>query len=159
MLLIYPPVAKPSEPPAGLAKLAGVLNHHHIQPHILDANLEALYHRIDRPVDSSDQWTRRATAHLASNLATLLNGEAFNNPDRYKRTVMDINRVVQTAQPQFDGAVTLVNYTDHRFSPVQSADLILAAENPGTKSLFRIFQFPPRWPAPRPATVPHWLFP
>jgi hypothetical protein len=52
---------------------------------------------------------------------------------------MDINRVVQTARPQFDGTLTLVNYTDHRFSPVQSADLILAAENPEQNPFFEYF--------------------
>jgi hypothetical protein len=28
MILIHPPVAKPCEPPAGIAKLCGSLNHH-----------------------------------------------------------------------------------------------------------------------------------
>jgi hypothetical protein len=139
MLFIYPPVAKPSEPPAGLARLAGALKYHHIQYDILDANLEGLFHRMNSPGNLPDRWTRRAAGHQSTNLAALYNGEAFTNFDRYKRTVLDINRVVQTAQPQFNGTVTLVNYTDHSFSPVQSADLIRAAEIPEQNPFFEYF--------------------
>jgi hypothetical protein len=139
MLFIYPPVAKPSEPPAGLAKLAGALTHHHINHHIIDTNIEALFHRIHKPADGSDPWTRRAARHLTSNMEALYNGQAFINLDRYKRAVMDINRIVQTAQPQFDGTLTLVNYLDRRFSPVRSADLIQAAENPEQNPFFDYF--------------------
>ena len=139
MLLIYPPVAKPSEPPAGLAKLAGALNHHHINHQIIDANLEALLHRVQGPVNSPDQWTHRAGRHLASNLTALSNGEAFRNLDFYKRTVIDINRIVQMAQPQLDGTLTLVNYVDQRLSPVCSEDLIRAADNPEQNPFFAYF--------------------
>ena len=40
MLLIYPPVAKPCEPPAGLAYLAGALRGNDLPCTLLDANLE-----------------------------------------------------------------------------------------------------------------------
>ena len=40
MLLIYPPMAKPCEPPAGIARLAGALRGHRIPCTLLDANLE-----------------------------------------------------------------------------------------------------------------------
>ncbi len=139
ILIIYPPVAKPGEPPAGPAKLSGALNYHYIRHHLIDANIEALFHRINRPMNNPDQWTKRAVGHLNSNLASLFNREAFNNLDRYKRTVMDINRVVKTARPQLDGIVTLANYADHRFSPVRSADLIRAAESPEQNPFFDYF--------------------
>jgi hypothetical protein len=139
MLFIYPPVAKPSEPPAGLAKLAGALNTHRLSHQIIDANLEALSHRVGSPMASDDKWTRRAKRHLPSNLDSLFNGQAFDNLDRYKRTVVDINRVVQLAQPQFDGSITLVNYTDHRLSPVRSQDLIRAAEDPKQNPFYHYF--------------------
>ena len=42
MILIHPPVAKPCEPPAGIAKLCGVLNQHRVKYRVLDANLEGL---------------------------------------------------------------------------------------------------------------------
>ena len=42
MILIHPPVVKPCEPPAGLAKLAGVMYDHDIPCKVIDANLEGL---------------------------------------------------------------------------------------------------------------------
>ena len=42
MLLIFPPVAKPCEPPAGIAKLAGALKAHGVPCTVLDANLEGM---------------------------------------------------------------------------------------------------------------------
>ena len=139
MLLIHPPVVKPCEPPAGLARLAGALGHHHVQAEILDANGEGLFHRLRGSVPDPDKWTGRALRHLSSNLEALRSGRAFDNLDRYKRTVTDINRVVQKAQPQFDGTLTLVNYADNQLSPVRSADLIRAAENPEKNPFFDWF--------------------
>jgi hypothetical protein len=140
MLIIHPPVDKPSEPPAGPAKLAGALKHHHIRHFILDANLESLHHRIQHPGPDPDLWTRRAERRLSSHLEDLTNWTAFRNLDRYKRTVMDINRLVQTAGPQFDGTISLVNFTDHRLSPLRSADLIRAAENPEQNPFYDYFR-------------------
>ena len=42
MILIHPPVVKPCEPPAGLAKLAGAMYDHDIPCKVIDANLEGL---------------------------------------------------------------------------------------------------------------------
>lgn len=139
MLFIYPPVAKPCEPPAGLARISGALTHHRISHRIVDANLEAFVHRLSGETDRVDSWTRRAVRHLPSNLEAIYNGQAFQNLDRYKRTVNDINRVVQMARPEFDGQVTLSNYSDQRFSPVRSGDLLRAAENPDQNPFFDYF--------------------
>ncbi len=42
MILIYPPVSKSCEPPAGVALLAGALKQHHIACKVIDANVEAM---------------------------------------------------------------------------------------------------------------------
>ena len=42
MILVNPPVVKPCEPPAGIAKLCGALNQHGIKYSVWDANLEGL---------------------------------------------------------------------------------------------------------------------
>ena len=42
MLLIHPPVVKPCEPPAGLAKLSGFMNYHDIPCGVIDANVEGI---------------------------------------------------------------------------------------------------------------------
>jgi Radical SAM superfamily len=139
MLLIHPPVVKACEPPAGLAKLAGALSTHQVQHEMVDANLEALLFRLQSPVDALDRWSRRAVRHLPSDLQALRCGKGFDNLDLFTRTVTDINRIVQTARPHFDGTITLVNYGDSRLSPLRSADLIRAAETPGDNPLFDWF--------------------
>ena len=71
MILIHPPVAKPSEPPAGIAKLCGGLNHHGIKYRVLDANLEGLLSLLKTPPVSQDTWTYRAFRHLSGHLVSL----------------------------------------------------------------------------------------
>lgn len=139
MLLIHPQTVKPCESPAGLARLAGALNHHQVHHRIIDANLEGLCFRLQSPVTDADQWTRRAVRHLSANLEALWNGQAFKNLDRYKRVVNDLNRVVQSAGPPFNGTLSLGNYTDQTLSPVRSADLIRAAETPEQNPFFDYF--------------------
>jgi len=140
MLFIHPPVAKPSEPPAGLAKLAGAVKHHRLKAQFVDANLEALLQRLSNPSGLTDKWTLRAEKHLPANLASLLDGQAFRQIDRYKKTILDINRVVQAALPQADGTLSLMNYHDARLSPVRSQDLINAAEHPERNPFYDYFQ-------------------
>ncbi|MCK9391652.1 MAG: radical SAM protein [Syntrophales bacterium] len=43
LLLIHPPVSKPCEPPAGIARLAGALREHGISCTVIDANIEGLH--------------------------------------------------------------------------------------------------------------------
>lgn len=129
MLLIYPPVAKISEPPAGLAKLAGALNHFNISCRVVDANLEGMLHLLNTPCTAvtSDTWTRRACRHLQDHLIALRDGEIYQNIDRYKQAVTDINRVLQVKGRAAGVDLNLGNYVDHQLSPVKSIDLIKAA--------------------------------
>jgi hypothetical protein len=46
MILIHPPVAKPCEPPGGIARLSGALNAHGTNHILLDLNLEALLYTL-----------------------------------------------------------------------------------------------------------------
>ncbi|MDZ7831600.1 MAG: radical SAM protein [Desulfobacterales bacterium] len=134
MLLIHPPVAKPGEPPAGPARLAFALRSRGIGCRVWDANLEGLLDLLGRPVAARDTWTRRAVARVTENLAALRSPEISRSLDRYKRAVMDINRVLQMAGKAAGSHITLANYGDARFSPVKSKDLLDAAarfhENP-----------------------------
>ncbi len=129
ILLIYPPVAKPCEPPAGLAKLAFALRSHGVDCRTYDANLEALLDTIARPRSPEDTWSRRAVTHRQAHLDALRTRDLYRNRDRYKRAVMDTARVLHLAGRPFDAAITLSNYTTSRLSPVRSADLIRAAED------------------------------
>lgn len=130
MLLINPPVAKPSEPPAGIAKLAGALAAHGIPCRVLDANLEGLLHLLDQPCTAADTWTRRAVKGYTKNLASLRDPGTYRSPDRYTRAVRDINRSLATSSRNSGAVPGLADYQHEHWSPLRSADLLAAAERP-----------------------------
>ncbi len=130
ILLIHPPVAKPCEPPAGIARLAGALNSNDIDCTVIDANIEGLYHLLDNLEEPTDTWSRRAVRHLESHLTSLRNGAIYQKPDAYRRAVADINRLLSWVAKDSKIRVSLANYEDQRLSPVRSTDLLKAAQHP-----------------------------
>lgn len=138
MLLIFPPVAKACEPPAGIAKLAGALKAHHIPCTLLDANLEGLLFLLQQPQTASDTWTRRAIKNSSTNLASLKNPRTYQSPDRYSRAVRDLNRVLEAFAKPYHAVLGLADYHHAILSPVRSADLLAAAEHP-EQNLFHAY--------------------
>jgi len=130
ILLIHPPVAKPSEPPAGIAKLAGALGAHGIEHSLIDANLEGMLFLLQRPSIAQDTWTRRACRSLPAHLKNLRSPSLYTNIDRYRRAVGDVNHLLQTAVPDLTGSPGLCDYHDPRLTPVRSHDLLSSAERP-----------------------------
>jgi radical SAM superfamily enzyme YgiQ (UPF0313 family) len=147
MLLVYPPVVKPCEPPPGIARLAGSLRSRGIRCNVLDANLEGLLGLMDTVPDASDKWTARALRNRESNLAELRSIEGYRGIDRYKRTVTDLNRLVEKAvspracdsSASISLRVGLSNYQDTQRSPVRSSDLIQASEHPEENPFYPYF--------------------
>lgn len=139
MLLIHPPVAKPGEPPAGIARLAGSLQAHGLPCRLLDANLEGLLWLMEQPVTAADTWTRRAVKGRAGHLAALRDPRTFRSPDRYVRAVRDLNRLLAVAGNESRAAVGLADYQQADFSPVSSADLLRAAAEPERNPFFPWF--------------------
>ena len=140
ILLIHPPVVKPSEPPAGVARLAGALREHGRSYEVVDANIEGLLHLLQGEVPTEDTWTRRAFRHREGNLASLRNGRAFGNIDRYIRAVSELNRVLECVSGPFGTQLSLSNFAQHSCSPVKSSDLIRAAENPQENVFYPYFR-------------------
>ena len=144
MILIYPPVAKPSEPPAGIARLSGALEHYGVKHYILDANMEGLLHLLqcscrspDRPYDT---WTARAVRNCTRNLASLGDLSTYHKFDRYKRAVLDLNRVLETSVADSAVAVSLADSRHKELSPLRSGDLIRASENPEGDPFYPYFR-------------------
>ena len=135
MLLIYPPVAKPCEPPAGIACLAGALRGHDLPCTLLDANLEGLFYLLDLPFTANDTWSHRAHRNLKTHIASLKTAELYLNPARYQRAVADINRVLEMTGKQHQLSISLANYQDPNLSPLKSHDLLKAAKDP-KKNIF-----------------------
>jgi hypothetical protein len=139
MLLIFPPVAKPCEPPAGVAKLAGALKAHDIACTILDSNLEGLLFLLQQPKSAQDTWTRRSLKNISSNLAALRDTGTYRSLSRYSRAVHELQRALEVSATDTRAILGLADYHDNMLSPVRSADLISAATNPGKNPYFLYF--------------------
>ena len=140
IVLIHPPVTRPCEPPAGIARLAGALNDHNCSHLVLDANIEGLLFLTATTEKARDTWTRRAGKQLEKNLASLRNGKAFKNKGRYNSAVAEINRILAVGSVENDTRVTLNNYSQTTLSPVKSADLLYSAEHPESNVFYPYFQ-------------------
>ncbi len=140
MLLIFPPVAKPCEPPAGIAKLSGALSAHGISCSILDANVEGLLYLLGRSHIASDTWTRRAIKNASRNVAALRDAQTYRSLDRYSRAVKDVNRVLEVSGRASGAIPGLADYHHQRLSPVRSADLVFAAEHPEQNPFYDYFK-------------------
>jgi hypothetical protein len=138
ILLIFPPVAKPSEPPAGIALLSAALTAHNVAHTLLDANLEGMLNLLKKPLTSVDTWTLRAHRNLSKNLNSLRSWAVYRNIDAYKRAVLDINRVLNVSAGK-EVRISLADYSDNRLSPVKSQDLLYAAEHPTENPFFEYF--------------------
>lgn len=140
MILINPPVAKPGEPPAGIAKLAGALNLQGVSCLILDANIEGLLYLMQQSGNASDTWSRRAVRHWPEHLAALKDHAIYQSPARYARAVSDLQRLLAVSSRGRGATVGLADYQHEQLSPVRSADLMHAAAHPQENPFYPYFQ-------------------
>src|SRR5512144_2555184 len=162
MLLVFPPAAKPCEPPPGIAKLAGALRSRGISCQLLDANLEGMLHlagqsqaasdtwtrranrkwtRMDANKASqhaADTWTRRAVNNISTNIAALRHPGTYRSFSRYSRAVRDVNRVLSVSGGH-GVQVGLADYQHRSLSPLRSADLIFSAAHPEQNPFYPYF--------------------
>lgn len=143
ILLIHPPVAKACEAPGGPARLAGALLRYGVVCRIWDANIEGQLALLNRSAKectgSTDTWTRRAATHLADHLASLRSQGFYACPDRYRRSVADLNRLLAVAGRPFGVRLSLTDY-EATLSPLRSADLLQSAAEPEANPFYAWFQ-------------------
>ncbi len=139
MLLIFPPLAKACEPPAGIARLAASLTSHGIPCRQLDANLEGQLWLLERPLTATDTWSRRALKGRSANLAALREPASYRNRDRYARVISDLGRALALAAAGNGVTLGLADYQHDTLSPVRSADLLTAARHPELNPFFPYF--------------------
>lgn len=139
MLLIFPPIAKASEPPAGMARLAAALASRGIPCRLLDANLEGQLWLLEQPPAASDTWTRRAYKGRAAYISALRDARTYRAPDRYRRSVSDLDRLLAVSALPLSASVGLADYRHAALSPLRSADLIAAAEEPQQNPFYPYF--------------------
>lgn len=140
MILLFPPAAKPCEPPVGLARLVGTLRHHGVPVKAIDMNLEGFRYLYEKEISPEDQWTNRAIRKRESNLDLLMTPAGYENQDRYKNAVLDINRILKAASEPFDSLITLANFKHNRLSPLKSSDLLYAADHPEENIYYPYFK-------------------
>ena len=129
ILLINPPLVKPSEPPPGIARLYGTLAAAGAKCLIIDANIEAILHLFGKSPPDSDRWTRRAVRNRARNLELVRSMPGYLDLQRYKRAVFDLNRLIgKSTQSGGPVRLSLSNYQHSELSPVRAMDLLRAAE-------------------------------
>lgn len=135
IIFINPPVIKPCEPPAGIARLSACLQDTDIDRVVVDANVEGLLFLLSNHCQATDTWSKRASKNLHYHLGELRSGKIYNNHGRYQRAIADINRLLEISARPFDVHLSLGNYQDNQHSPLNSTDLLWAAGNPD-KNLF-----------------------
>jgi len=139
MLLIFPPVAKACEPPAGICRLAAALQANDLPVTLLDANQEALLWLLEQPPAADDTWTRRAWNSRSRHVAALREAGTYRQGDRYIRAVNDLNRLLAVAGADRGITAGLADYQDAQFSPLRSSDLLAAADEPERNPFFPWF--------------------
>jgi hypothetical protein len=139
MILIYPPVAKACEPPAGITKLAGFLDANGVDCLLLDLNLEGTLHLLGTRVVKEDTWTKRAVRNASRNLNALRDWRLFESPDRYKRAVTDLNRILTVHGEKAKCRLSLSDYQHETLSPLRSGDLLWSAEHPDADPFYSYF--------------------
>lgn len=139
MLLIFPPLVKPSEPPAGIAKLAACLHRHDIQCHLLDLNIETFHHLFSTTPQDSGTFSKRAIKNRSKNIIQIQSPPLFTNFDHYQKCVFELNKLIELHGTQ-TLSLTLSNYQDTTLSPLQSDDLIRMAEYPHISPFYSFFK-------------------
>jgi hypothetical protein len=139
VLLINPPLVAPSEPPPGLAKLAGALKAKGIAHRIVDANIEGILSLLGGDFAAGDTWSRRAFKNLHQNLEAVRRMETYKHPGRYGRSVRELSRAFAQSAGGSAVRLSLNDFRDETLSPVRSADLKAAAEYPEGNPFYGYF--------------------
>jgi radical SAM superfamily enzyme YgiQ (UPF0313 family) len=139
ILLVHPPLTKPCEPSSGLAHLAGALRDEGFQYRLLDANLEGILFLLKIPIEARDTWTRRAHKHIDSNLESLRDIGLYRQFDKYKKTVLEVNRLLDKSAAGNNVRLSLEDYEHAVLSPVKTDDLFYAAQHPEENPFYPYF--------------------
>ena len=140
-LLIYPPAAKPAEPPLASAVLLGHLRRQKLAADALDANLGS-YLFLLAPVrlaaaagPAPGTALRRAIAHVPRALALLRSPRGADSFARYRSAAEDLNRAL-AVYGRAGERLSLGDYLHGKLSPFSPTDLERLAAGEA-RTLFR----------------------
>lgn len=140
MLLIFPPVTKPCEPPAGVALLSAALKENGEPCHVVDANIKGLLYLISSDIVPNDSWSKRALKNRAQIIEDLKSPFLYKNMDRYHQRVYDLNKLLSMGVDQKRFKITLSDYSDSKLSSVNSKDLLKSARLYQENPFYRFFE-------------------
>jgi hypothetical protein len=141
ILLIYPPLTRAPEPPAGIAKLASVLKQNNVSASLWDANIEGQYYLLNQPNTHQDRWTVQAVRNRKENIKMISHFSGYKTIDHYNRIVRDLNRLLVKSPYASQGSqLSLTQHLHRTYSPLKSDDLLFFAKHPHRDPFFPFWQ-------------------
>lgn len=140
MLLVFPPVAKPCEPPAGVALLSSALKEHDLACNVYDANIYGLLHLINSDMVPVDSWSKRALKNREKIVQDLKTLSLYKNMDRYHQRVYDLNKLLSISVNTKRFRISLSDYSDSKLSSVNSRDLLKSARQYSDNPFYAFFE-------------------
>jgi hypothetical protein len=141
--LIYPPVSRSTEPPLGLARLAGFLRANGARVRALDfcqEGFEYLLGPASEGLSPEDTWSRGALKRRGRAAAALRDIGSYANPGRYARAVSDLGRVLKVASAPGGAEVGLADYERASLSPLNRADLLASFRDFGASPFIALYR-------------------
>ncbi len=138
MLLIYPPVAKPAEAPAGLAQLSGVFKS--TSHKLIDANIEGLCYLLNKQYPPENARHKMALHNLHKNLESIQNIKTYLPIHHYNRIVKDLSRILQYHGLKYNTRLGLSSFKHTHLTPAKSTDLLYSAEHPEENVFYPYFR-------------------
>lgn len=127
MILVYPPVARPTEPPLGMAVVAGILQRAGVDYEVLDLNAEAFHLLLSEHFPSpttSDTFSKRAVGRLQEYVQKLCSPAILSQPTEYASAVSHIQRALWLRTAASGGPrFTLTDFRHPKLSPLSTQDL------------------------------------
>ncbi|MFZ4618797.1 MAG: B12-binding domain-containing radical SAM protein [Rectinemataceae bacterium] len=130
MILVFPPGARSTEPPPGIARLAGFLRRNGLEACPLDLNQEALEWFLGPAAEGSPALKprdARALGNRRRNAESLWSYPAYQSIDRYKRAVLELSHSLKILSAPYGAEFGLADYREESRSPLRKADLRAAA--------------------------------
>jgi hypothetical protein len=140
MLLIYPPAARSTEPPLGIARLAAFLKGAGRDAQCIDLCREGIDYLLGLKIQAEDNPTRGALNRRERAAQTLRDPSAYLSPGRYGRAVNDLGRALRAASKPSGAESSLTDYRDALRSPLRKSDLLDAADKYGENVFYPLFE-------------------
>lgn len=127
LMLIYPPVVRPSEPPLGLAVLAAFLRKAGLSFQVLDLNVETFQRLLapDFPNPKPlDRFSRRSLSKLQQCMEEIRSPRILSSLERYRSVISHLQRVLWLRTQLAGGPrFTLTDFQHPDLSPLRTQDL------------------------------------